>query len=345
VTAVELLPPGTGPHDERWHELRRHGVTASEIAAVMGLSPWQSAFSLYWAKVNDWRWDGNEYTSAGSHLEDAIADWFMAECDPLENLVATRAGLYAHPERRWQLATPDRLIHLPCPECEGGAVRFMIGCPKCHGSTVDGRPAALLECKWVAYSWDGWGEPGTDEIPVYYRAQGLWQADILGVNEVHFAALGPGGFRAYRLRIDERAEEDLALMRAAGLDFVQRLEGGDAPDLDSHNATLGALKRLYPDVGEGDIECTPDLAKEYADARAARAEAEATIAACEALIRNKLGSTYRRVVHDGRPVATRSVFEVKRIDTARLRKERPEIAAEYLTTSVTDRLYPGKAEK
>jgi hypothetical protein len=79
MTAVELLPPAEAVHgNERWYELRRAGVTASEIAALMGISPYESPFNLYWSKVNDWRWDGNEYTSAGRHLEDAIADWWMA---------------------------------------------------------------------------------------------------------------------------------------------------------------------------------------------------------------------------------------------------------------------------
>jgi putative phage-type endonuclease len=330
VTAVELLPPGTGPHDERWHELRRQGVTASEIAAVMGLSKWASPFSLFWQKTYAWTTEETDVMSAGRHLESAIADWWEAtNSDAWDPALRLRpAGLYAHPDRPWQLATPDRLIM----------------------RNVEGRPGVfrftdLLECKWLAHSWDGWGEPGTDQIPVHYRAQVLWQADVMGVDEVHIAALGPGGFRAYTVHLDDAARADLEVMRAAGEDFHRRLVEGDAPDLDSHTATLDTLKRLYPDAGEGDIECTPDLAVEYAAARAAKREAEATIAACEALIRNKLGATYRRVTHDGRPVATRSVYEVQRIDTARLRRELPEIAAEYTTTSVTDRLTPGRAEK
>lgn len=333
---TELLPPGCGPDDDRWHEMRRVGVTASEIAAVMGISPWESPFSLYWRKVNDWRWEGNEFTSVGRHLEDAIADWWQRTHSP-DHPVLHAAGLYASAERPWQLATPDRLM------CD----------PQMHDNPFPGDPTfkyehpvtnvmGLLECKWVAYSWDGWGEPGTDEIPVYYRAQCLWQLDVMGVDEVHVAALGPGGFRSYLVRRDE---DDLKLMREAGEAFYQRLFDEDPPDLDSHSSTLGALKRLHPSVGEGDVECTPDLAFEYATAREVRKDAEATIAACEALIRDKLGSTYARVVHDGRLVASRSVFEVERIDVARLRKERPEIAAEYLTKTVTDRLNPPRSKR
>jgi putative phage-type endonuclease len=331
VTAVELLPPGTGPHDERWHELRRAGVTASEIAAVMGLSPWQSPFSLFWSKTYAWDGGDNEFMSAGRHLEDGIADWWMAEHDPLENLVMCRAGLYAHPDRPWQLATPDRLI------CD----------PQTHDDPFPDDPEfewrhpnsnvwALLECKWVAQSWDGWGESGTDEIPVYYRAQVLWQADVMGVDEVNVAALGPGGFRAYRVRIDEQAETDLVLMRAAGLEFQQRVESGDAPDLDGHTATIGALQKLYPDVGQGDVEVPLELAEAYRQARADRKDAEQRVAECEARIRAALASEYSRAVCNKKLVASRSVFE-------RTAADEDELHALDDGFPITDRLNPGRA--
>lgn len=327
---IELLPPGTGPHDERWHELRRAGVTASEIAAVMGLSPWDSAFNLYWSKLNDWRDDGNAYTSAGSHLETAIAEWWIAE-QPLRSFVMCPAGLYAHPERPWQLATPDRLL------CDG----------QMHDNPFPDDPSyehqhpnsnvfALLECKWVASpTWDGWGEPGTDQIPVYYRAQGLWQADVLGVDEVHVAALGPGGFRAYRVRVDEAGEGDLRMMRAAGLAFHWRVQDGDAPDLDGHDATIGALQRLHPQVGSGDVEVSLDLAERYRLARLDRDDAKNRVSLCEAEIRAALGSEYSRAVHGKRLVASRSVFE-RRSD------DEHELLAIDDTWPTTDRLNPGK---
>jgi putative phage-type endonuclease len=343
VTAVELLAPGDATHNnERWYELRRQGITASEIAAVLGISRWESPFSLYWRKANDWRSDDNQFTSAGRHLEDAIADWWMASQDPLENMQMARAGLYAHPERPWQLATPDRLLHPTCACCADGMCSCGLygNCADCRNTGLGGPTYALLECKWVAYSWDGWGEPGTSDIPVYYRAQCLWQLDVLGVDEVHVAALGPGGFRAYRV---ERDEADLEVMRKAGAEFHRRLTEGDPPDLDSHSATLDALKRLYPGVGEGDVEVPRDLAILYRCARDDRKTAEERIALHEAQIRTALGETYARAVHDGQTVASRSVFEQHRIDTKRLRAEHPDIAAEFTTTTTVDRLNPGRS--
>lgn len=330
MTAVELLPPAEAVHgSERWYEIRRGGITASEIAIVLGISPYGSPFSLYWQKLNDWRDEGNSFTSAGRHLEDAIADWWAADSgvDAARELVCHPAGLYANAERPWQLATPDRLL------CDG----------QMHDNPFPDDPfywhdhplenvTALLECKWVAYSWDGWGEEGTDEVPVYYRAQALWQLDTLGVDEVHFAVLGPGGFRAYLVRRDE---DDLAVMRAAGQAFHDRLESGEAPDLDGHSATVTALRKVHESVGEGDVQVPLELAEEYRLARLARNEGDKRVAECEARIRDALGSEFKRAVYGKRLVASRSVFE-------RRSEDEHELLALDDGYPITDRLAPGQ---
>lgn len=336
---IELMPPGCGPDDERWHELRRAGVSASEIAAVLGISPWESPFSLYWRKVNGWTLDGTDIMLAGRYVEDAAASWWIAECDPLENLELGPAGLYAHPDRPWQLATPDRLILSPCDWCDGRTLRTdphtgdPAPCQGCGGTGAAGPVLGLLECKWVAYSWDGWGEPGTDDIPVYYRAQALQQADVMGVDEVHFAVLGPGGFRQYGpIRRDEK---DLRVMRSAGAAFAERLESGEAPNLDGHSATLAALSRLHPTVGEGDVEVPVELAETYRRARALRKRAEQVVDRCEARIRAALGSDYGRAVVGKKLVASRSVY-AQSGDAA-------ELTAIEDDWPVVDRLNPGRS--
>lgn len=327
--AIELLPPGTGPHDPRWHQLRRQGVTASEIAVVMGLSPYDSPFNLYWSKLNDWRWGGNEYTSVGTHLEDAIADWWAGQ-NP--GRVVHPGGLYCHSERPWQLATPDRFVcdpqwhDNPFPDDPNYKYDHL------QDATIE----ALLEVKWVAQSWDGWGEEGTDDIPVYYRCQALWQLDVLGVDEVHFAVLGPTGFRAYLVRRDEQGEADLVLMRAAAEEFLRRLNEGDPPDLDSHSATTDALKKLHPLLGEGDVEVSVELAERYRIARADRKAADERVDQCENEIRAALGSDFNRAIVGKKLVASRSIYQQSG-DSA-------ELTALEDDWPVVDRLNPGRAE-
>ncbi|MEU5668982.1 lambda-exonuclease family protein [Micromonospora sp. NPDC047753] len=348
MTAIEVLPAGAAtPDNPEWHKLRREGVSASEIAAVLGLSPWESPFSLFWQKRNGWETPDNEEMATGRRVEPVVADWWLDTHDPHENLTGARAGLYAHPDRPWQLATPDRLIYRVCPGCDGaglaGDVDTGLGaCPDCLGrpAGTSGEVLAPLECKWTA-SWDGWGDPGTDDVPVYYRCQVLWQMDVLGVDEGHLSMLGPGGFRAYRIRRDER---DLTVMREAARRFLGRLDADDAPDVDDHRATLAAVKRLHPDLVDAEAEISDTTAAGYRRARALKKAAESLCDRFEARLRAEMGAN-RVAVHDGVKVATRSIYPTTRLDSTRLKAEQPEVAAAYVTTSTTDRLTPARSKK
>lgn len=299
MTGVLVLPADADR--DVWLAARRAGIGASEIAAILGLSPWDSQFSLYWRKANGWEVEANDEMANGTRLESTVADWWADANDPHENLTITHGGLYANPDRPWQLATPDRLLWA----ADRGTYTNYRGVTMPMGEAEGEPPLAVLECKWVAYSWDGWGEPGTDQIPVYYRCQVLWQCDVMGCDEWHLAALGPGGFRTYQGRRDET---DLRVMRAAGGKFMRRLEAGNAPDVDSHTATGAALRRLHPTVADVDVEVPVDLAEGYRRARALRARAEAVVDGYEHRIRAAIGGG-RRAMCGNRLVASRSVYE------------------------------------
>jgi putative phage-type endonuclease len=335
-----VIPPGAAtPENPAWHEARRAGVSASEIAAVLGISPWESPFSLYWRKVNGWEVDETEEMSTGRYAEPAIAAWAADTIDPNENLAFATAGLYASVERPWQLATPDRLVCEPCMHCGGAGVlgEFGSGVTKCSCYPMGvGPPLAVLECKWTG-RWDGWGEPETDDIPVYYRTQVLQQCDVLDVEDWYMPVLGPGGFRLYRGRRDPK---DIRVMRAAGATFARRLAAQDAPDIDSHTATVDTQKRLHS-LGEGDIEVPVELAEGYRRARALRSRIEKRVDGYEARIRELLGNEYARAVcgvnAKGAPrlVASRSIYEQS--------TDQAELTALEGDWPVVDRLNPGRA--
>ncbi len=323
MTAIEVLPAEAAtPDNPEWHKLRREGLSASEIAAVLGLSPWASPFSLYWQKLNDWRTDDNVNMSTGRRVEPVVADWWADENDPHDNLAVVRAGLYAHSERPWQLATPDRIVHRKCA-CD---VDPFAGCTVCGWRGYLPQPLTVVECKWTG-SWDGWGDPGTDDIPVYYRAQVLWQCDVLDVDEWHLAALGPGGFRAYQ---GHRDEQDLAVMREHGRRFMDRLTTEDPPDVDEHTATLAALKRLHPDLEDRDHTVPVDVAAGYRRARALKARIDAVADRWEARLRAELGAARRGVDADGRLVVSRSIYDRAGYEVGPAR---------------IDRLNPGRSKK
>jgi putative phage-type endonuclease len=285
--------------EAEWLAARREGVTASEIAVVMGLSPHESPFALYHRKRGGLAVADNDAMRIGRHLESLVCEMFTERYPGLLALGNGR-GLFAHPDRPWQMATPDRLLHE-------------------HGGPYSGGPSgldsllAVLEAKTAA-SYDGWGEDGSDEIPVHYRCQLLWQMDVMGVDAGYVACLflHSRQLRVYEVALDETAAADLKLMREEAALFLDRhLRAGIEPDVDWRPATAEMLKRLHPDLEDRDVTIAEDLAGRYRAACSGVKDAEKLKAQAENEIRAALGSGRRALGPDGQVIATRQVYEVK----------------------------------
>lgn len=333
MTRLVLPPELTGPDHPEWFEARRAGVTASEVAAILGLSPWDSAFAIYWRKLGalDDQPD-NDVLSLGRHLEPWIAERWAARHPELD---VTESGLWAG-DLSWMLATPDRDVYDagPCRDC---------GDEQCAWHNI---PVAVLEIKHSA-TYDGWGDEGSDEIPVYYRAQTLWQMAVRGVDTAYVAVLflPSRTIREYVLTMDDAAQQDLATMLGAALDFRRRLRDGDVPAVDGSEATTAALSRLHPEIEDTEVALPDDLAIEYRVAK--DAEKRATERATEAsnAVRLALGDAKRAIDSKANKIATRSIYEQSRIDIDRLRRERPDIAAEFATTTTVDKITAAPTQK
>jgi putative phage-type endonuclease len=284
-----ILIPTAG--EAEWLEARRQGITASEIAIVMGLSPYSSPFALYHAKRGDLPQQAdNVEMELGRYLEQFVCRKF-ADRRPEFGVGGDGRQLYAHPDRPWQLATPDRLIREV-------------------GRGLD--PLAVLEAKTDA-GYDGWGEDGSDEIPVHYRCQVLWQMDVMGVSAGFVACLflHSRTLRVYELAMDDAARADLKLMRDEARDFLRRIETGHEPDVDWRPATTAALKRLHPSLEDRQVIVPKGMARAYRAACGRYKSAEQRKKRLENQIRQRLGSANAALTRDGAKVAARQVYEVK----------------------------------
>ena len=246
-----LIPTAS---EEEWLAARRRGITASEIAVVLGLSPYGSPFELYHRKTGTLpeQRPQSDDMALGQYMEQFVAGRFAAR-HPGIIVDGDGRQLYAHPERPWQMATPDRLLQdsATCGIAERDGV-------------FEVENIAVLECKIDGGS-DDWGDDGTDEIPVHYRCQVLWQMDVLGVPAGYVACLlwQKRKVRVYRLTMDDRAEADLRIMRSGARRFLERLGHGDEPDVDWRPATTGALKALHPSVADREVTIGRQLAISY----------------------------------------------------------------------------------
>lgn len=267
MNAVPL--PDLVPGSDQW--MKR--MTASKVAAVLGLSPWESQFSL-WHRMAGLIPPQEETTETrrGHYLEDAVAQWFADQHEGEFGIGP--GGAWEHPKRPWQAASPDRLLWPTSKPLDE--------------SRID-RPLAALEVKTTAVD-DEWGAAGTDEIPPYYRAQVVWQLDTLGLSVGYVAVLLPRlEFREYR--IDYNPDE-AAYIRAEARKFLDSLPGGpdeQRPDLDAHSATYVAVQVMHPGINGEAVDVPDHLGREFCDALRALAAAKEREQAARTALADHIG--------------------------------------------------------
>lgn len=271
------------PGSPEWRTIRAGAIGGSDIAAVLGLSRWQSRFSLWHElegmvapeperPVMDW----------GKRLEPLIVDAFR-EFNPDLNVSRALGAMYAHPDRLWQLASPDALILGPRGVCE------------------DVRSG--LEVKTSRHP-DEWGRDGTDQIPPYYRCQVQWCMDVFGVDRWYVALLCSGSdYRQYTIHADPTDQE---LMRDAAREFLRTLRDNERPDIDDHSRTYDVVRELHPsiDPDAGPFQVPRDLAAEFCNARRAKEAATDLCHGASARLLEAMGAA-RVAEFDGRAIAYR----------------------------------------
>ncbi|WP_030344880.1 YqaJ viral recombinase family protein [Streptomyces sp. NRRL S-1022] len=267
------------PGSPEWHAARAQGIGGSEIAAVLGLSPHESRFSLWHRKKGligpveespQMRWGKKHEPTICSEFTELHPEWIVHD-----------SATYAVTGRTWQIGNPDRLLYKP--------------------GTAE--PAALLEAK-TAYDDEGWGEEGTDQIPVWYRAQCLWYLDVLRLTTCYVAVLiGLSDYREYVVTYDEA---EATLLRNAGAQFMDDLAHGVRPDIDGHSATYQAIREIPEGLDPVDVEIPTLLRDRFHAAQDAAWSAEDELTTCKGLLLDAIG-TGQRAVCERQRIATRTV--------------------------------------
>jgi putative phage-type endonuclease len=218
---------GTFEHDTpEWHAARAGGIGASEIAAVVGLSPYVSAFHLWHMKKGNLPSQAkSDAMDWGHRLEPVVRDWWQ-ERHP--ELWVGSTGTWAHSERPWQRVNPDGILY-----------------PIEAGSVVSGARVALYEGKTSRFG-DGFGPSGSDQIPLAYRCQVQHSLDIFDLPRAYVAVLiGGNEPREYVIEADPA---DQAALREAGAKFWQSLQDNDEPPIDCSDSTYEAVRKMHDDI-------------------------------------------------------------------------------------------------
>lgn len=278
-----------------WLAARRSGVGASDVAGILGVSPWTTPFQVWVSKVDGDapEPEADENMEWGLRLEDVILDEAETRLGP----IAGRQSLIrsAHPGREWMMATPD-------------------------GFLENGEP---VEAKKV----DDWDWP--DGPPQHYRLQVLWQIAVTGAERGHIVAL----HRARRLAVYtvERDEATIeGLIETCGEFWASVHDGSVPPEVSAEDSAF--LASLWPQHVDEEVEVDGDLIAELRSARAEFDAAKRRKDAAEAALKDSLGEA-STATFDGAVVATWKTQQSRRIDSDRLRKEFPDVAAECTKVS------------
>lgn len=273
-TTAELVASDASEGTDQWRVLREGAITSSRIAAILGLSPWESPFSL-WHRMAGLAPEQprNDLMHWGTKLEPLILDEYAERRSIVGHQLVRKPGLYRHARRTWQMATPDAT----------------------NGDRI-------VECKYAPQA-DGWGDEGSDQIPVYYRAQVLWQLDVFGYAEAD-VCVWFGGSGQYREYVIARDPEDIHVMRERALDFLDSVDTGRRPPIDGHDQTYHVVRELHPDIDDEPVDIPAAIAERYIAALdmfdlADEEKHTATNQVADALGRG------RRAMHRGQQIAIR----------------------------------------
>jgi predicted phage-related endonuclease len=270
---------------------RRLGIGASEVAAALGLSHWKSPLQLYEQKVNGTISEDKIEYRIGHALEPVILDEY-------ESKTGTKL------ER-----SPDTLIAAPM---------------LCHlDAWVPGR---LVVNAKTSRTRQGWGDPGSADVPVDYLLQEHAEMMIAGVGVAHIPVLFAGSqFEVYEIPFDAELGEMIKRGVAA---FWHRVETRDPPP----PTTLAEANLRWKVSQAIKVELAPNVASachRLAQINAQMSALEEEAKRCEAMVKTQMGEAEIATVN-GREVATWKTAKAARaLDSKRLKVEMPELYAQY----------------
>ena len=292
---------------ERQRQARDMGIGASECATILGLDPWRTPYDLWLLKTGRHEESGERGSEAreiGNLIEDTIAA--LAERRIGRRLVKPTATYKA--DNGIMFANLDRQV--------GHAKRGSDNCElKSTGLT------------------DGWGEPGSDQIPDRVMIQVHAQMVCCDARVSHVARLlGRFGFsfEMYRVEYNPRLADAIV---ARVLEFWDNHVEKDVPpaavpsiDVISH------VRRVAGKV----IDVGSDVVDAYAVARDARKAAEKNEETAKAQLLAALGDAEVGTA-PGWSVSFKTV-ETKRLDAGAIQKAHPDLCAEFIKSSGYRRL-------
>ena len=290
---------------EEWLLERRKGIGGSDVGAILGVSPWKSAATVYLEKIGEIPLEGNdsERMRIGRDLEEYVAQRFS---EATGKKVRRNNHMLHHDDYPFIFADIDREV---------------VG------------ENAILECKTTnSYAKSQW-ENGA---PIYYELQCQHYMLVTGAERCYIACLI--GNEAFTYHVIERDAEAMSALLSIEKDFwMNYVEAGQLPPPDGSEDYSEALRKMYPGGSDESVELSSKASRNIARLDVLNEEIKERKAEADLLkqeIHIQMEDAEMAFAIDGRKVTYKS-GERTSLDTKKLKSERPDIYKEYAVTKAT----------
>jgi putative phage-type endonuclease len=290
---------------EQWLAERRTGIGGSDAAAAVGMSKWKTQLELYLDKRGELETAETEPMKWGNLLEPVVRQEYANRTG---RTVVVPVGIIRHPTVAFAIMTPDGI--------------------------ADGSRVLQVKCARTA---EGWGEPGSAEIPQEYVFQTQHEMFVTQLPVADVAVLiGGSDFRLYEVPADPELQGMLIEGERA---FWQRVVNADPPPPKS----TADVRRRWQVSRDKQVTADPDIQ----DALTALRRSKQVLAMLEgnademaAIVQGYMQDASELVDADGEVLATwKSTKASQRFDLDRFRTEQPELYKSYLRDAAPQRRF------
>ena len=226
---------------ESYTTSRVGGIGGTDMAAILGLSPWKAPIDVWKGKVDPGSVPelDKECLFWGSALEPIVRQRYALHYET-DVLAPSELGTLFPKSRPWRDST---LIV--------GAEDWMLGAP--DGWIPSGNRG--LEIKCSARKSAEWGEDESNEIPAHYLVQGAWYAAVTGARGWNYAVLFSGNtLKQYFYERDADLEKNMIdVGRAFWFDYVLKAVEPPVDQTESYGRYLAKKFSL----STGDVIANP----------------------------------------------------------------------------------------
>lgn len=309
----------------------------SDVAAVMGLSPWATPVELWMQKTG--RAPREEITpqrqkmfDRGHKLEPFIRDMVIAKLEEMGLTVKLVAINQRYSDEKH-----------PYLACEIDFELVLTGEIEIGGKlyTLDAEHINADAKSVSGFARKKWGMEDTEDVPIEYAAQFMHGLGITGRGKCLVAALR--SFDDVDIYWTLRDDETIDAMRAKSVEFWENHVLADvAPD----PLNFSDIKLMFPSDNGQATEATPEIAEKVLTLRNVKAKIKAleqdeedlTFAIGEFISPNAL------LKFAGAEIASWKAQSTSRLDQKLLKEELPEICSKYSKTT-TGRVLRLKTQK